>query len=280
MSGSKKLQVSDDELLAVASGDEVAFGLLYDRVSTCLFGLVVRIVAEQMLAEKTLLVIFSYIWRHAHTFDPAQNTAQRWVFDIAYQCAATSLSILLFLWTWNQFLLAIVLVDDPAKRTMAGALGAFQGRYGTDIPLLCAGSLLILTPTLIIFLIFQRQFVAALMQGSLKGEGPRGIPAPAFVAGAELLGASAPAADADRAFRGRAIDDLAALGDVYLIGGDEAAGCAAGGFHQLAPLVAADGARRVRRADRGRRRPLREQLEDGGLELLIRRGDAARAASI
>lgn len=89
MSGSKKLQIDDDELFAVASGDEVAFGLLYDRVSPCLFGLVVRIVAERMLAEKTLLTIFSLIWRHAHTFDPAQSTAQRWVFDIAYRCAAT-----------------------------------------------------------------------------------------------------------------------------------------------------------------------------------------------
>jgi raffinose/stachyose/melibiose transport system permease protein len=77
--------------------------------------------------------------------------------------------VLLFLWTWNQFLLAIVLVDDPAKRTMAGALGAFQGQWGTDIPLLCAGSLLVLTPTLVIFLIFQRRFVSALLQGSLKG---------------------------------------------------------------------------------------------------------------
>jgi raffinose/stachyose/melibiose transport system permease protein len=75
----------------------------------------------------------------------------------------------MFLWTWNQFLLAIVLVDDPAKRTMAGALGAFQGQWGTDLVLLCAGSLLILTPTLIVFLIFQRQFIKALIQGSLKG---------------------------------------------------------------------------------------------------------------
>lgn len=83
--------------------------------------------------------------------------------------AISSLAILLFLWTWNQFLLAIVLVDDPAKRTMAGALGAFQGQWGTDIPLLCAGSLLILAPTLVIFLAFQRRFVAALLQGSLKG---------------------------------------------------------------------------------------------------------------
>lgn len=83
--------------------------------------------------------------------------------------AIGSLAILLFLWTWNQFLLAVVLVNDPAQRTMAGALGAFQGQWGTDIPLLCAGSLLILTPTLIVFLVFQRQFVAALLQGSLKG---------------------------------------------------------------------------------------------------------------
>ena len=41
---------------------------------------------------------------------------------------------------------------------MAGALGAFQGQYATNIPLLSAGSLVILTPTLIVFLIFQRQF--------------------------------------------------------------------------------------------------------------------------
>jgi len=39
----------------------------------------------------------------------------------------------------------------------------------TDIPLLSAGSLLILTPTLIVFLVFQRHLVAALLQGSVKG---------------------------------------------------------------------------------------------------------------
>jgi raffinose/stachyose/melibiose transport system permease protein len=83
--------------------------------------------------------------------------------------AIMSLTILLFLWTWNQFLLPVVLVQDPMQRTMAGALGAFQGQWGTDIPLLCAGALLILTPTILIFLTFQRQFVAALMQGAVKG---------------------------------------------------------------------------------------------------------------
>ena len=78
-------------------------------------------------------------------------------------------AILLTVWTWNQFLLAIVLVDDPTKRTMGGALGAFQGQWGADIPLLSAGSLLILAPMIIVFVLFQRHFVSALLQGSLKG---------------------------------------------------------------------------------------------------------------
>jgi len=80
-----------------------------------------------------------------------------------------SLGILMSIWTWNQFLLALVLVEDPTQRTMAGALGAFQGHYATDIPLLSAGSLLILLPTLVVFVLFQRQVVTALLQGSVKG---------------------------------------------------------------------------------------------------------------
>jgi raffinose/stachyose/melibiose transport system permease protein len=80
-----------------------------------------------------------------------------------------SLGILMSVWTWNQFLLALVLVEDPSQRTMAGALGAFQGHYATDIPLLCAGTILILVPTLLIFVLFQRQIITALLQGSVKG---------------------------------------------------------------------------------------------------------------
>jgi raffinose/stachyose/melibiose transport system permease protein len=80
-----------------------------------------------------------------------------------------SLGILLSIRTWNQFLLALVLVEDPEQRTMAGALGAFQGHYATDIPLLCAGTILILLPSLTVYLVFQRHIIAALLQGSVKG---------------------------------------------------------------------------------------------------------------
>jgi raffinose/stachyose/melibiose transport system permease protein len=129
-----------------------------------------------------LYMPFAVMWMRAHFVNMPQDLSEAARMDGATTWklftkihlplsmpALSSLAILLFLWTWNQFLLAVVLVDDPTKRTMAGALGAFQGQYGTDIPLLCAGSLLILTPTLIVFLIFQRKFVSALLQGAVKG---------------------------------------------------------------------------------------------------------------
>lgn len=83
--------------------------------------------------------------------------------------ALSSLAILLFLWTWNQFILALVLIDDPSMRTVAGALGAFQSQYDTNTVLLAAISVLIMTPTILVFLIFQRQFSRALLEGAVKG---------------------------------------------------------------------------------------------------------------
>ncbi len=82
--------------------------------------------------------------------------------------AWSSLATLLFIWTTNQFLLAIVLISDPTERTLAGAFGAFQGERTTNIVLVCAVSLLIITPTTLVFLAFQRHFIKALLQGIAK----------------------------------------------------------------------------------------------------------------
>lgn len=83
--------------------------------------------------------------------------------------ALSSLGILTFLSTWNQFLLAVVLINDPNKRTMAGALQSFVGQYQTDVVLLNAGALLIMAPTMILFIILQRYFIRAMLAGSVKG---------------------------------------------------------------------------------------------------------------
>lgn len=83
--------------------------------------------------------------------------------------AISSVCILLFLWTWNTFLQALVLIDDPTKRTMAGALQNFVGQYSTDVVLLNAGALLIMAPTILVFLLLQRHFVKAMVAGAVKG---------------------------------------------------------------------------------------------------------------
>jgi raffinose/stachyose/melibiose transport system permease protein len=129
-----------------------------------------------------LFMPFAVYWMRAHFMNMPQELSEAaridgvttwrlfWRIHIPLaRPAMTSLGILLTVWTWNQFLLSIVLVEGTNEGTMAGALGAFQGQWGTNIPLLSAGSLLILTPMLMVFLIFQRHFVAALLQGSLKG---------------------------------------------------------------------------------------------------------------
>lgn len=83
--------------------------------------------------------------------------------------ALSALTILLFLWTWNQFLLPVVLISDPLNRTVAGSLTYFQGQYSSSIPLLNAGALIIIIPTILLFIVFQRQFIKALLQGAVKG---------------------------------------------------------------------------------------------------------------
>jgi raffinose/stachyose/melibiose transport system permease protein len=129
-----------------------------------------------------LYMPFAVFWMRAHFVNmPSEiseaarvDGANTW--DLFWQIhvplarpPVTSLGILMSIWTWNQFLLCLVLVEDPTQRTMAGALGAFQGHYANDVPLLCAGTILILVPTLVVFILFQRQIIAALLQGAVKG---------------------------------------------------------------------------------------------------------------
>lgn len=129
-----------------------------------------------------LYMPFSVVWMRAHFINVPAELSEAARVDGASVLqefrriqlplavpALSALTILLFLWTWNQFLLPVVMVNDPLQRTVAGALTFFQGQYSLSIPLLNAGALIIITPAIIVFLIFQRQFIRALLQGAVKG---------------------------------------------------------------------------------------------------------------
>jgi len=82
--------------------------------------------------------------------------------------AIITYALLTFMWAWNQFLLALILIRDPSRRTAPSGLGSFVQQHGENIPLLAAGTLIVIAPIVILYFIFQRKFVAGLVQGAVK----------------------------------------------------------------------------------------------------------------
>jgi raffinose/stachyose/melibiose transport system permease protein len=79
-----------------------------------------------------------------------------------------TLAIIDALATWNEFLIALVLISGNASRTVPVGLLQFQGEYSSQYTLLMAGVLISIIPVLAIFVFLQRYFVAGLA-GGVKG---------------------------------------------------------------------------------------------------------------
>jgi raffinose/stachyose/melibiose transport system permease protein len=81
--------------------------------------------------------------------------------------AIASLFILDFLATWNEYILASVLIRDRNLQLVTAGLMNFVGQYGTEFGLLAAGVLLSSMPIMAVYLIFQKHFVEG-MAGAVK----------------------------------------------------------------------------------------------------------------
>lgn len=74
-----------------------------------------------------------------------------------------------FMAAWNEFILAATFLDDPARFTLPVALARLVGEYHTDWGHFAAGALMVSMPVVGLFFVLQRQLVAGLTQGSVKG---------------------------------------------------------------------------------------------------------------
>ncbi len=83
--------------------------------------------------------------------------------------AVLTLVVLIFMWTWNEFLLALVMVQKETLRTLPVGLAFFQGRYTADVPRLAAGSIIVAGPIVLVYVLFQRYFIRGLLGGAVKG---------------------------------------------------------------------------------------------------------------
>jgi raffinose/stachyose/melibiose transport system permease protein len=83
--------------------------------------------------------------------------------------AVLTMTVLIFMWTWNEFLLALVMVSDEGLRTAPLGLAFFQGRNTTDFALLAAGSVIVATPVIVLYVFLQRHFIRGMLSGAVKG---------------------------------------------------------------------------------------------------------------
>ena len=70
---------------------------------------------------------------------------------------------------WNEFLFALTFMQTEAYKPISTILFAFQSRFENDYSLVSAASIMMAAPIAILFMFFQRKFIAGLTGGGLKG---------------------------------------------------------------------------------------------------------------
>ena len=80
--------LSDEALVAlVARGDETALGELYDRVGRVAYGIALRVLRDERLAEDAVQEGFLGVWRTADRFLPERAKATTWIFTHVHRRA-------------------------------------------------------------------------------------------------------------------------------------------------------------------------------------------------
>jgi multiple sugar transport system permease protein len=83
--------------------------------------------------------------------------------------ALATLGIFVFMWSWNNFLWPLLIVNSLEMNTLPLGLSYFLGQYTIYWNLLMAGTTIALVPVLIVFFFAQRYFVEGITLTGLKG---------------------------------------------------------------------------------------------------------------
>jgi raffinose/stachyose/melibiose transport system permease protein len=135
-----------------------------------------------IIAHVGLSISFGVFWMRSYfrsvprslleaaTLDGATSWSALWrIYVPMGRPAVVCFSLLVFMWTWNDYLLSLVLVISNSIEPAALALGDFQLRFTTEYSLMAAGAIIIALPILIIYLVMQRQLIAGIIHGAVKG---------------------------------------------------------------------------------------------------------------
>ena len=107
--------------------------------------------------------------REAAMMDGASHLAIFWRIYLPLAVPAlAALVILDFVATWNEFAMALVILQDQSRWTLPLGLMSFQGQFASAYGPLNAAIVTTVIPAVIVYLIFQRYFVSGLMAGAVK----------------------------------------------------------------------------------------------------------------
>ena len=105
----------------------------------------------------------------AATIDGATpwQTFRMIIFPMLKPMSAT-VAILSFMWTWNDFLMPLVLLDDPKQQTLQLAQYVFNTQFSPQYNLAFASYLMALLPVLIFYVFCQKWIISGVIAGSVK----------------------------------------------------------------------------------------------------------------
>jgi raffinose/stachyose/melibiose transport system permease protein len=134
-------------LILLETSGELAFGIFWMR-------------AAFISAPRSLL--------EAARIDGASSWRTLWRILVPFAWPAIlTLTVLTFADSWNEFFLALVFTVN--HMTAPAGLASFSGRFTTNVPLVSAGAVIVAVPILIVFIVFQRQFIRGVLTGAVKG---------------------------------------------------------------------------------------------------------------
>jgi ABC-type glycerol-3-phosphate transport system permease component len=77
--------------------------------------------------------------------------------------------LITFLATWNNFIGPQVILQSAEKFPLSVAIAQLRGIYNTEYGMISAGTLVSIAPVMVIFLLLQKEFIAGLTSGAVKG---------------------------------------------------------------------------------------------------------------
>lgn len=78
-------------------------------------------------------------------------------------------AILTFIYAWNEFFFALLILTQPGQQTMPVGIALFQGEFTMPWGELAAASVVATLPLVVLVLLFQRWIVSGLSAGAVKG---------------------------------------------------------------------------------------------------------------